>query len=368
MKKVTTINQNLFNLKEQKQRWSLNIAFSVVVFVILLSAIALAAVAVYVLVRLGFVFGSEGNINVVLLIIIMSAISLVIGSVIVFFTSKLPLSPINNLINKMNRLAAGDFKARLEFGAPLGNHPAFKEISTSFNKMAEELENTELLRGDFINNFSHEFKTPIVSIAGFAKLLQKGNLTEEQARQYLSSIEEESMRLSYMATNVLNLTKVENQSILSEVTEYNLSEQLRSAVLLLEAKWSKKGIELQLEFDEYGIVASEELLKQVWINLLDNAVKFSPYGGAVSVDIREEERTVSVSISNSGSPIPEDKLDRIFGKFYQADESHASEGNGVGLAIVKKVVELHRGRVSVKSDDRLTVFEVELPKRPSMVG
>lgn len=365
--KKAQFNTNIFNLKEQKQRWSLNVAFSVVVFVLLLSAIVLAAGMVYVLARFGFIADDRGDIGFVLVIVLMSCISLVIGSVLVFFTSKIPLKPINNLINKMNRLAAGDYKARLYFNSIIGTHPALKEVSISFNKMANELENTELLRGDFINNFSHEFKTPIVSIAGFAKLLRKGNLTEAQTRQYLEAIEEESMRLSYMATNVLNLTKVENQTILSEVNVFNLSEQIRSAVLLFESKWSEKEMELQVDFDEYEIEAGEELLKQVWINLIDNAVKFAPARGVVSIEINEEgkdlDKSILVKVSNTGSEIPNDKIDKIFGKFYQADESHAVQGNGVGLAIVKKIVELHCGEVTVCSGDGTTSFAVRIPKK-----
>ena len=263
----------------------------------------------------------------------------------------------------MNRLAAGDFKARLDFGHSLNSFAAFREISTSFNRMAEELENTELLRSDFVNNFSHEFKTPIVSIAGFAKLLNRENLSEEERRQYLNSIEEESMRLSYMATNVLNLTKVENQMILTDISQYNLSEQMRSAVLLLEGKWTKKNIELQLEFDEHMIYGNEELLKQVWINLLDNAVKFSPERGTVAVDIQATDRSVVISVGNTGNEIPEDKVERIFNKFYQGDESHASEGNGIGLAVVKKIVQLHKGAIGVGYQNGMTVFTVELPQK-----
>jgi len=265
------------------------------------------------------------------------------------------------MINKMNRLAAGDFSARLQFGRIASTHAAFEEISIAFNKMAEQLENTELLRHDFINNFSHEFKTPIVSIAGFARLLSKGNLTEEQRNAYLASILEESSRLSAMATNVLNLTKVENQTILTEITEFNLSEQIRSAVLLLEAKWATKNIELDIEFDEYYIRANEEMLKQVWINLVDNAIKFSPNGGKISIEISENHRDIEIKISNTGSEIPADKLDKIFGKFYQADESHATQGNGIGLAIVKRVVTLHGGIATAESGNGITSFTVKLP-------
>lgn len=362
MKKDTGFPQGFFRFKERKHRKSLTLIFSLLVFVVLLAAILLATAAVYVLVYFGVIGGMDADLNLALVVLLMSAISIVIGTVLSFFFSKVPLKPINELINKMNRLAAGDFRVRLEFRAPLDNHPTFREISTSFNRMAEELEQTELLRSDFINNFSHEFKTPIVSIAGFAKLLYKGNLPEEQKRQYLRSIEEEAMRLSDMATNVLNLTKVENQTILTETTRFNLSEQIRSAVLLLEGKWSRKDIELSLEFDEYEIEANEELLKQIWINLIDNAVKFTPQAGTVSVQIAQDINTISVSVGNTGSEIPAEKMEKIFHKFYQAEESHSAAGNGVGLAIVKKITELHKGAVAVESGGGVTTFTVVLPK------
>ena len=240
--------------------------------------------------------------------------------------------------------------------------PAFAQISDGFNKMAQELQNTEMLRSDFINNFSHEFKTPIVSIAGFAKLLKRGNLTQRQREEYLDIIEEESMRLSDMATNVLNLTKVENQTILTGQSTFNLSEQLRASILLLERKWSKKNLQWQLEFGEYRITANEELLKQVWINLLDNAIKFSPEGGTIAVRITEQGGTLAVSVRNAGAAIPQPEQEKIFRKFYQADESHSSEGNGIGLAIVKRVTELHRGTVVVRSGNDETTFTVTLPE------
>ena len=215
----------------------------------------------------------------------------------------------------------------------------------------------------FRKYFSHEFKTPIISIAGFAKLLKKGNLKEEQKKEYLDIIEEESLRLSYMATNVLNLTKVENQTILTDVTSYNLSEQIRACVLLLENRWTKKKIEFSLEFDEYEINANEELLKQIWINLIDNAIKFSTDYGMIMIRIKESNDRYKISIANTGTEIPKESMPKIFNKFYQADESHASEGNGVGLAIVKKIVDLHKGSIEVESENGFTVFEIELDRK-----
>ena len=297
------------------------------------------------------------------MLIVMLLISVLVGSVVAIGTVKIPLRPFNRLINNIDRLAAGDFTARMHYGKVMGDNPVFQELSESFNAMAEELENTQMLRSDFINNFSHEFKTPIVSIAGFAKLLRRGNLTDAQKEEYLAIIEEESLRLAAMATNVMNLTKVENQTILTDLTTFNLSEQIRACVLLLEEKWSRKELDLDLEFPEYTIRANEELLKQVWINLLDNAIKYSPNYGEIGVRISEGPETLAVTITNYGPDIPKDKVSRIWGKFYQADESHSSEGNGIGLAVVKQVVQLHGGTATVDSGSGSTTFTVELPKQ-----
>ena len=350
-------------LQEQTHRFSLVVLLAIVCFFVLLVAVFLAIGLVFLLIRLKVFEGVPEEIrmsNIVLILILTSA---VMGWALVLLLGKFPLKPINKLINGLNSLAAGNFKTRIFYKGFLGNFQTFREMEETFNKLAKELDSTEMLRSDFINNFSHEFKTPIVSIAGFAKLLKKGNLNDEQKRQYLEAIEEESMRLAYMATNILNMTKVENQEILTDITQFNLSEQVRFSVLLLEEKWTKKNIDLQVDFDEYTVEANEELLKQVWINLVDNAVKFSPRGATVSVDIREAGKSVLVSVSNTGSDIPKEKQKKIFNKFYQADESHAQEGSGIGLAIVKKIVELHDGKVSFQSENGLTVFKVELPKK-----
>ena len=168
------------------------------------------------------------------------------------------------------------------------------------------------------------------------------------------------MRLSYMATNVLNLTKVENQSILTDVSTFNVSEQIRSCFLLLEPKWSKKELELQVELDEYEVDASEELLKQVWINLIDNAIKFSNDKSTINLSASMEKDKLSVAITNYGAEISEDAMAKIFNKFYQHDLSHSTEGNGIGLAIVKKILQLHNGIIEVSSVNGAVTFTVTL--------
>ena len=352
-------------MKEQKtsRHFGLLAMFVLVVFLALLINTTITAIAVYVLEKnniisiAGVTTADVGHVTS-----LYAAFSIPGGILVTMIATKFPLRPIRNLIDSMDELASGNFKTRVNAGPIMQKYPSFVMVSESFNKMAEQLESTEMLRSDFINNISHEFKTPIVSIAGFAKLLRKGHLTPEQQQEYLAIIEEESLRLSHMATNVLNLTKVENQTILSDVSEFNLSEQIRSCFLLLENKWSKRDLELRLDFDEHMIRANEELLKQVWINLLENAIKFTPDGHEVRVRIFEKGHKLHVTVENTGSEISPEHQKKIFSKFYQADESHATEGNGVGLAIVKRVTELHGGKVSVSSEGNVTIFSVELPK------
>ncbi|MBQ2960251.1 MAG: HAMP domain-containing histidine kinase [Oscillospiraceae bacterium] len=347
---------------EFNERYSLTLLYSFIVFFILLISVIVSIGLAVLLSHLGLLaFNPMDGETGFSPLIFMALVSLAVGLLLTFLTRKVPLSPINTLVDSMNKLKSGDYKTRLYFKGRIRKHPVAVEIENSFNTMAQELENTEILRSDFINNFSHEFKTPIVSIAGFAKLLRRGNLTEEQKQEYLGIIEEESLRLSAMATNVLNLSKIENQTILTDINRFNLSEQIRACVLLLEDQWMKKSLSLDLDFDEHYICANEELLKQVWINLIDNAIKFSPITGELSLGIEANEKFCTVSITNYGEDIHADKLDKIWNKFYQADESHSGNGNGIGLAIVKAIVELHHGSAEVESSQGKTTFKVTLP-------
>ncbi len=346
----------------RNRRFTLTIIIALIVLAVMIVALGISFGFVSILISAGVISVGENGLNDInLVILIMVGMSLVIGFGISIITSKTPLNPINKVISQMERLSKGDFSARLSISKPFGEHPSVSEFCESFNKMAEELGNTEMLRADFINNFSHEFKTPIVSIAGFAKLLKKGNLSEAQQKEYLDIIEEESLRLSSMATNVLNLTKVENQSILSDISTFNLSEQIRTCAVITADKWSKKEIDFCADFDEHTISANEELLKQVWLNLIDNAIKFCPFAGRIDIVIRELNGMVSVTITNDSRTLTEDELKLIFNKFYQADKSHSTEGYGVGLSLVKHIVELHKGNIAVKSENEKTSFTINLP-------
>ncbi|MCM1092145.1 MAG: HAMP domain-containing histidine kinase, partial [Muribaculum sp.] len=257
---------------------------------------------------------------------------LLIGTITAIIASRRPLRPVQEIMDAADRIADGDYSVRLALKGP----EEMRQLCEKFNHMAEELGSVELLRKDFINNFSHEFKTPIVSIRGFAKMLKLETLTGEERNEYLDTIISESERLADLAASVLNLSKIEQQSILTDKNRFNVSEQIRRCIVLLEGKWSKKDIGFDLNCKEYYLTGNEKLLEQVWINLLDNAVKFSPVGGIVSVEITQKEGFLVFVIADQGSGIEENAIPHIFDKFYQAYTSHATVGNGLGLAIVKR--------------------------------
>lgn len=340
-------------------RKKLTFLYAGVIFLVLTITMLIVGTVFSVLIHNGLILENHsGRYGMILLIILFAIVSIVLGSIVSLVVTRNPVRFINTLIGSMNRLAKGDYSTRLK----IGNGKIANSVENSFNKMAEELENTEMLRSDFINGLSHEFKTPIVSIRGFAKILKKDNLTEEERLEYLNIIDEESTRLAKLSTNVLNMTKLENQSILTDVSTYNVSEQIRRVVVLLEKKWSAKSILPVLDFDEYMISGDEEQLKQVWINLIDNGIKFAPENGELEVKIFQDNSLTKVDVINEGTPIPDEEKNRIFGKFYQSDKSHASEGNGIGLAMVKRIVELHGGAIEVNSHNGRNVFSIIIPK------
>jgi len=286
--------------------------------------------------------------------------SIGIGIILSLIFGKIISNPIQAMIETTDALASGNYDARLHFSRFYSRQYNMHRLEHSFNTMASELEGTEMLSSDFINNFSHEFKTPIASIAGFAELLRRGDLAQAEQQEYLEIIASEARRLSGMATNVLNLTKVENQKILSDVQRFNVSEQIRNCILLLADRWNEKNLEMDIDLAETTIRGNADLLSQIWLNLLDNAIKFTPAGGQIGVHEKKENGILSIAISNTGSTIPPEIRDRIFQKFYQGDRSHSSQGYGIGLAIVSQVLRLHNGTIDLTSEDGHTCFTVNL--------
>jgi len=287
-------------------------------------------------------------------------VSSIIGTSLSAMVSEKFLKPLHQLINATKIIAKGDFSVRVP---EINSDSEIAVLLRNFNHMAEELGSIEMFRNDFINNFSHEFKTPIVSIRGFAKQLQNENLSEEKRKEYTEIIISEAERLTKMSSNVLLLTKIENQQFITNQTEYYLDEQIRNCIILLEKQWSRKNIEISLNLEKVRIFNDEELLSHLWINLIDNAIKYTDENGKITITLNETADKIYFSISDTGKGMDEQTIKRIFDKFYQADKSRSTHGNGLGLSIVRRIVELCRGEITV--DSRIgagTTFTVMLPK------
>ena len=272
--------------------------------------------------------------------------SVFLGTAITGFFSRKALNPIRKAIDATHKVAEGDFSVRVELK---GTHELV-ELSQSFNKMVHELSTIETLRSDFINNFSHEFKTPIVSVRGFAKLLKDGNLTEDEKQEYLDIIITESERLASLSENVLNLSKYENIKIMPPKTTFQLDEQIRRAIVLTEPKWAEKNITVDVQMSEITFTANEDLTHQIWLNLIDNAVKFSNQNGTIVIRLEKWNGGVLFTIQDNGIGMDENTRARIFDKFYQGDTSRSKAGNGLGLVIAKRITALHGGNIEVQSE------------------
>lgn len=333
--------------------------FHMVLFVlfVLVSSSFLSGLTMYILFRLKLL--SHGRITPLIISSIALLVSIFLGTCITLFVSKKILKPLNELIHATKIVAKGDFTIRLN-----EDHKDFilNDVIKSFNKMTDELSGIELFRQNFINNFSHEFKTPIVSIRGFAKQLTLDTITDEQRKEYASIIVREAERLTKISSNILLLTKFEHQQIINNPVLFDLDEQLRNCIILFEEEWSKKNLNLIIELEPISYYSNEEMLSHVWVNLLSNAIKFCKENGTILVSSYQKEDSVFVEIKDDGVGIPKKTISHIFEKFYQEDSSHKSEGNGLGLSLVKRIVELCGGEIMVKSElKKGTTFTIQLP-------
>lgn len=247
----------------------------------------------------------------------------------------------------MQQVAEGDFSVRLKTGKQLKE---IQDIYSNFNLMVQELEATEILQTDFVSNVSHEFKTPISAIEGYATLLQDSDMPiSKEQEQYIDKILLNTRRLSHLAGNILLLSKIEHQAIQTRQNWYRLDEQIRQSIVMMEPKWSEKEIEFDVDMMDVEYLGNENLICHVWDNLLSNAIKFSPRGGTIYIRMMPEGEKIRFSIENEGPQISEDSMKHIFDKFYQGDSSHKQEGNGLGLALVKQILNLCKGTISVEN-------------------
>lgn len=267
-----------------------------------------------------------------------------------FRRNQMVAKPVKRIQEGIERVIKGDFTTRIEYihGEDSGNE--FDTIITGLNQMIEELSGVETLRTDFIANVSHELKTPLAVMQNYGTLLQSPELSDEQRIEYGKAIQEQTNRLSSLVTNILKLNKLENQQIYPNVEKYYLGEQLCECMLTFEALWEEKKIEIETDIDDEVLIeADKELLDLVWHNLLSNALKFTDENGKVTMSLHKDNQYVYVQVKDTGCGMSVETGKNIFKKFYQGDTSHATKGNGLGLALVKRVIDICGGEISVSS-------------------
>ena len=325
-------------MKKWRQKLSLRVRLTLLVMVELLITVALASVFSDLL---HWIFGDGYDPPRFLELCL---IGLMVGGGLTQFMGRVFFEPINKLGDAMNRVAEGDFSVSLE---EKNSSPEIANIYDKFNLMVKELNATEVLQTDFVSNVSHEFKTPINAIEGYATLLQDGEgLSPDEQEQYVDKILFNTQRLSSLVGNILLLSRIDNQAIPHKGAPFRLDEQIRQAIVLLEPEWVKKDIEFDVEMEDITIEGNENLLFHVWNNLIGNAIKFDPPNGLINIKLHKKGDKAVFQIEDSGPGISEEGLKHIFDKFYQEDSSHKQEGNGLGLALAGRIVSLHGGSIS----------------------
>lgn len=338
-------NSNLHNSNQGVKR---NQIFNRITLMVVLGLFALLAISSSITFGMSALVANWMNVsedNILVFGLIVLVMSVVFGLALSFAYSAVVIRASKPYLEALQRVAECDFSVRITDPTIFANFG----IAQNFNNMAQQLQSVETLREGFINDFSHEFKTPIVSIAGFAKLLKDPKLSAEQRNEFLDVIIAESDRLVGLSESVLMLNRLDTQVVVRE--QYSLDEQLRQCVLMFDRQCQAKNIELEANIDDNVTINSNaKLLNQVWVNLLSNAVKFTPDGGKIVVSCEVKDNAIAVSVADNGCGMSAEVMQNIFNKFYQGDKSRTTQGNGLGLAIVKKIVEILDGDISVRSE------------------
>ena len=256
------------------------------------------------------------------------------------------LKPIDKLSESMKKVSGGDFSIRLKENSKIKE---IGELNRSFNSMTADLGATEVLQSDFVSNVSHEIKTPLNAIEGYATLLQDSDSTDEERKRYTEKILFNTRRLSELVGNVLIISKLESGAVDINKEDFRLDEQVRQSIMLLEPKWVEKDIEFDIELDEIVYHGDKTLLLHVWNNIIGNAIKFSPFAGLITIRLESSRDEIIFYVDDCGAGIEESAKKHIFDKFYQADSSHKQEGNGLGLALVKRIVDMFEGTITAEN-------------------
>lgn len=317
---------------------NINIFFTILVLVEFIFTIAFASFVQWILESV-----LQITIPTTLFLLLVGAF---MGSAIAFLVNRIFFEPIQKLKDGMNDVSDGDFTVKIDTNSPINE---VKELYDSFDLMVKELSATEILQSDFMSNVSHEIKTPVNAIEGYAMLLESEEITPEEQQEYVEKILFNTKRLSELVGNVLLLSKIDNQAIPKNEKKFRLDEQIRQSIMQLETKWTEKDIELDVELERTEFIGNATLLIHVWDNLINNAIKFNNHGGTVKLRLSSNADRVTFTIEDNGPGVSEDAIKHIFDKFYQADSSHRQEGNGLGLALVKKIVDLYDGEIKVEN-------------------
>ena len=274
-------------------------------------------------------------------------VSVVVGGVMTAIISRTFFNPIKYLRQAMDKVANGDFTIQLDTDKSTSNE--IKELYAGFNMMTGELRATEILQTDFISNVSHEFKTPINAIEGYSTLLQGCENLDDDQKEYVEKILFNTGRLSSLVSNILLLSKIENQSIQAKREVFSLDEQIRETIVALETAWAPKNIELDVELDSVKYNGNEIMMRHIWSNLISNAIKFTPENSTVSIRLQNQKDKFIFSVTDQGEGLSDEAQKHLFDKFYQADTSHKSEGNGLGLALVKQILAIDGGDITAEN-------------------
>ncbi|WP_253288487.1 HAMP domain-containing sensor histidine kinase [Intestinibacter bartlettii] len=288
-----------------------------------------------------------------------SSASIFIGTTFSHFIGKKAIRFITSISDATKKVAKGDFNVKVDEDIKVKE---LNQMAQNFNLMIHELASMEMFRNDFINNVSHEFKTPLAAVEGYATLLQNKNISEEKRQAYISKILYNTSRLSELTENILLISRLENQNISISKSEFSLDEQIRQIILLFEQDWTNKNINLDIDLDKVDYLGNEELLAQVWQNIIGNAMKFTHENGSIQISMKKYNNNITVIIADNGIGMDKDTQSRIFEKFYQGDKSHTLKGNGLGLALTKQIIDLHKGNIFVLSQEgKGSTFEICLP-------
>jgi signal transduction histidine kinase len=304
----------------------------------------------------------------VIMCLIVCALTMLIGGVFLWHEALYITNPIIKISEGVKKVTDGDFTVQLEFNK---SHRKLQdgyysdeidELANNFNKMARELSGMDYMRKDFMSNVSHEIKTPVAAITGFSEILLDGGLSEEEQQEYLNYLNEESIRLSRLCENMLRMSRLENQYIAQKKQKVQIDEQIRRCIIVLNEKWSEKNINFDLQLEKNSLLSDYDLLFQVWTNLIDNAIKYSGQNGTIQILTGIDYGMLTVTIRDEGIGIAKVKQDKIFDKFYQCDESHKKQGSGLGLSIVKRILELLEGTIELDSEEgKGTAMTVRIP-------